>query len=497
MRANSKPKQTAQSQLKSAIQSKVHTYAGNNLKNEQVQKKPVIQSNVGTKIKSTVQQSQNNDGRNSVQNNFRSLKPIPISYFKQEIQNKENEGLTSKTQKPPKPIAQLPNILPTQKLNMQEFQQQGKSTNQQSKPVQVNENGAQLVTVDQIQVLESKISMLNKQIGQLVNVQQKCQNDQIMQEEFQEGADQIETAQQNFQTPLQEEYLLPNGLNEMKQSQPFTYPKEDYQINSEETLSWLLSSVDYGKIKKSKIKSILRKHQETNLTQNSMMNSTLQRENEVQSRPHNQLSTTLSKITKLFNFFNVNEDPEIKEILQEEIDRLLRDSQTMALQFEASIPSQEQNTLRNLQYQTTACQEQKQQLLQKAQGQNFADDLMDFQKIQVREFKTEFRNKKRKRRELYQLKNDAEEHQWLSFSSSENEFNAQNQNDSKNGEVKANELNQSKKDLMINQTDVKARYKKFFNFHGNTELENEVVEVPDNIMMDSRGKIRILNFDQQ
>jgi len=37
----------------------------------------------------------------------------------------------------------------------------------------------------------------------------------------------------------------------------------DECINSDETLSWLMSSVDYGKYKESKIKSILREHEST------------------------------------------------------------------------------------------------------------------------------------------------------------------------------------------------------------------------------------------
>ena len=46
--------------------------------------------------------------------------------------------------------------------------------------------------------------------------------------------------------------------------------KEDYQVQSDETLSWLLSSVDYGKFKNDKIKKILKDH-ENSVTQNSIL----------------------------------------------------------------------------------------------------------------------------------------------------------------------------------------------------------------------------------
>lgn len=38
---------------------------------------------------------------------------------------------------------------------------------------------------------------------------------------------------------------------------------EENQVHSDETLSWLLSSVDYGKFKESKIRNILEKNSKT------------------------------------------------------------------------------------------------------------------------------------------------------------------------------------------------------------------------------------------
>lgn len=51
---------------------------------------------------------------------------------------------------------------------------------------------------------------------------------------------------------------------------------------------------------------------------------------------------------------------------------------------------------------------------------------------------------------------------------------------------------------MMNQTEAKgSRLKKFFNFQGGTGGHEEVESLQKEVMQDSRGKIRVLNFDNE
>ena len=108
----------------------------------------------------------------------------------------------------------------------------------------------------------------------------------------------------------------------------------------------------------------------------------------------NQLTETLVNAKKLFSFYSSHEDdPELRAIIKEEIDRLLSD----ALDQSRSFPSEVRDGLN-----VERCEEGR-------LGSEFMREV-----VQVKEFMTEFRSKKRKRREAFFL---AEEDGWLSFSS--------------------------------------------------------------------------------
>jgi hypothetical protein len=77
-----------------------------------------------------------------------------------------------------------------------------------------------------------------------------------------------------------------------------------------------MSSVDYGKYKENKIKRILREHESTQINAESL-----------DLKPLGHLSELIIKIQKLFSFYSSNcDDPEVKSIIKDELDRLLRDA---------------------------------------------------------------------------------------------------------------------------------------------------------------------------
>jgi hypothetical protein len=85
-----------------------------------------------------------------------------------------------------------------------------------------------------------------------------------------------------------------------------------------------MSSVDYGKFKENKIKGILGRHYM--MVDETAVGGCAQDDSIKDTAKSATLENHLLKIQKLFNFYSQNEDADLKAIIKEEIERLLRDA---------------------------------------------------------------------------------------------------------------------------------------------------------------------------
>ncbi|CDW86009.1 UNKNOWN [Stylonychia lemnae] len=376
------------------------------LTHQVIQQKPRFQSAQNSKAKTHTFAKP--DGRGSIRDISASKKLIPHSLQKPITINKENE----------------------KKLNIDK-------TNQSKQ----HASKVQPLMIDPSQI-----------IGQLVSTNinhASAAHNFAVDEQNHHNCNSNQQQERNTVTPNQEQ------TPQQKYDQNGEIAKEDYQIQSDETLSWLLSSVDYGKFKKDKIKSIL-KHHNNSVTQNSIF----------ENQNNNNLLETIDKIEKLFNFFSSNDDLELKSILKEEIDRLLRDAKYQSRQFSQELAnSQKLNNetfdkqrIINIENHCTTAAQENPQLLSSS-----------INNIEIKEFRTEFRSKKRKRREMYQL--NEEDQEWLSFSSQDDEAGHHQHHR-----------------VMFSCTEKKVSV-------GQSKLGD--IEDLNNIRRSIGGKIRILNKDEQ
>lgn len=126
-------------------------------------------------------------------------------------------------------------------------------------------------------------------------------------DENEQPDDYIEEVKENNNVPDRPASILP-------QNRDLQMRKE--LVQSDESLSWLLSSVDYGKHKDKKLFMLqaTAANDESKISEHSMQKEA-------------SLPQILKKLQKLFGFYCANDDDiELKSILKDEIDRLFKDS---------------------------------------------------------------------------------------------------------------------------------------------------------------------------